>query len=150
MICVPQLLIAQEGFHKSWKTVIGPCIWEYFLNHIIDSIFVFLPLIIKKKSGCFKWTAYPAVFQGFVGILDLCPLCVLLGLVLVDDPRAPPHTQFMPVLHWTAENLTSCCHCFPLWHIAEPSCYKVLGLCPGALNCGDLMYGSLCQLLTLL
>lgn len=50
-----------------------------------------------------------------------------LGWVVLDHLNALPHVQFVPVLHWRGENLTSCCHRFPLWHIAVSSYYEVPG-----------------------
>lgn len=63
-----------------------------------------------------------------------------LGWVVLDHLNALPHVQFVPVLHWRGENLTSCCHRFPLWHIAVSSYYEVLIMKYRVVFCGSQLW----------
>lgn len=91
MICIPQLLIVQEGFHKGQKTVISPCIWGYFQNHVLF-IFVFLPLVKKNHSVLSE----QLILLFFMGLLT-CWICFTFVFGYDGIGRSPESPALLPV-----------------------------------------------------
>lgn len=125
------------------------------LKFVEISWFLFLMLRSKLSNNIwFELLAY--ALKGRISCLaaELCWHRILLhalipqlrerlsqlGRVVLDHLSAPPHVQFVPVLHWRSENLTSCCHRFTLWYIAVSSYYEVLIMKYWVAFCGSQLW----------
>lgn len=71
MIYVPQLLIVQEGFHESSKTVISPCIKEYFFNDIIYSIYFHISTAYQNNHNSLSEQLILLLFRGVLSLIHI-------------------------------------------------------------------------------